>query len=64
MAITGHSTREVFDRYNIVNEADLRLAAARQEEYLKSAMGTKTGTILNLEDRYNPQTRTQQRMGD
>jgi hypothetical protein len=64
MAITGHKTREVFDRYNMVNEADLRLAAARQEEYLKTAVGTKTGTILNLEERHNPQTRTPQRMGD
>jgi integrase len=49
MMISGHKTRSVFDRYNIVNDADLRLAAHRQHAYLESQLGTNSGTIADFD---------------
>jgi len=49
MMVSGHKTRSVFDRYNIVSPDDLKQAASRMESYLRSQnYGHNLGTVRDL----------------
>jgi len=46
MMISGHKTRSVFDRYNIVNEADLMKASQRMKEFHQERVILENGHNL------------------
>ena len=48
MAISGHKTRSVFDRYNIVNETDLKVAAKALATYYEQEKVTLSVTLTEL----------------
>jgi integrase len=54
MAICGHKTRAVFDRYNIVSEQDLRDAAERMSAFSMRDRDN-IGTMLSSPTQSHPQ---------
>lgn len=50
MAISGHRSRAIFERYNIVSGRDLRDAGRKLETYLKEQNGANSGQMSKNDD--------------
>ena len=58
MKLSGHKTRNIFDRYNIVSPNDLKQASTKMEAYLQSQNhGHNLGTVRDFSTRKRSATR-------
>jgi hypothetical protein len=47
MTLSGHKTRSIFDRYNIVSESDLAVATERLQKHLDAQSNAPRVTPLS-----------------